>query len=392
MNKTKIPIKCWSNDLENTAQTQIKNISSLPFIYKHVAVMPDAHAGKGSTIGTVIATDGAIIPSAVGVDIGCGMAALNLEIKADHLENLSKLRHSIERSIPTGRNSNREVSDRVKSKMHLLGGPPTLKKNDPLVTKASEQLGSLGSGNHFIEICTDTSNDLWILLHSGSRNIGKMLADKHISTAKSILKDRLESIPDPDLAYLTEGTREFENYIGDMMWAQKYAKQNRDEMLLRIVKDVSFHLFKNSSLVDSLQNSSLFRVDCHHNFCQQEEHFGKKIWLTRKGAVSAKKGEFGIIPGSMGQKSFIVQGLGNPDSFHSCSHGAGRRMSRTQAKKIFTREDLERETRGVECRKDSAIVDEIPLAYKDIDQVMDLQKDLIQIHTQLKQIICIKGD
>lgn len=386
---TTTPIKIWASQLEDKAEAQLRNIASLPFLFKHLAAMPDVHAGMGSTIGTVLATKGAIIPAAVGVDIGCGMCAMKLPLDANQLSDLKALRHSIERSIPTGRNGNSTITPRVEKIFDILGLPPSIENANKLVRRSLEQLGSLGGGNHFIEICIDAFDQIWIMLHSGSRNIGKALADKHITSAKNLLADRLESLPDPDLAYFTDNMPEFQFYIQDMLWAQRYAKANREEMLLRILKDVSHHVFKDARLLE--QKDKLFRVDCHHNFCQLENHFGVDVWLTRKGAVSARAGEYGIIPGSMGQKSYIVRGRGNEESFHSCSHGAGRRMSRTEARKQFNEADLVQQTQGVECRKDRAVVDEIPSAYKDIDVVMNDQRDLVEVIFELKQIICIKG-
>jgi tRNA-splicing ligase RtcB len=389
INDTPSVIKIWANDLEENAEKQIRQTASLPFIYSHVAVMADAHAGRGSTIGSVIATQGAIIPSAVGVDIGCGMCALQLPIEANELENLKTLRHSIERSVPTGREGNREVSNRVDDIFSAMGAPPSFPIENKLVKNAIRQMGSLGGGNHFIEICTDEFGKIWIMLHSGSRNIGKELAERHIDKAKGLAKERMLELPDPDLAYFTESMPEFQAYIGDLLWAQEYAKNNRNEMLLRIVKDLSYHLYQDARLL--AQMNSFFRVDCHHNFCQLENHFGTEVWITRKGAVSAKAGQYGIIPGSMGAKSFIVQGKGNPESFNSCSHGAGRKMSRTEARRKFNESDLQLQTVGVECRKDRAVIDEIPSAYKDIDEVMKNQEDLVEPIFQLKQILCIKG-
>lgn len=386
---TRIPVKVWASELEASAEAQIRNIATLPFIHSHVAVMPDAHMGKGSTIGTVIATEGAILPAAVGVDIGCGMCAVRLPLKVNQLSDLTRLRHSIERSVPTGRDGNREISDRSGKAFSDLGLPPSISQENKLVRNAVHQLGSLGGGNHFIEICRDLEETVWITLHSGSRNIGLTLAEKHIEKAKGLLAARMESLPDPDLAYFTEGMPEFRAYVDDLLWAQRYARANRNEMLLRIVKDVSHHVFKDARMLEGL--SGFFRVDCHHNYCQQEEHFGKTVWITRKGAVSARAGEFGIVPGSMGARSFIVRGKGNPQSFHSCAHGAGRRMSRTQARNQFKVEDLSRQTEGVECRKDRAVLDEAPGAYKDIDQVMGDQQDLVEIVHELKQLICVKG-
>lgn len=389
MTKTNPKIKCWATDLDLETEQQIQNVASLPIIHSHVAVMPDAHLGKGSTIGTVIATRGAVIPATVGVDLGCGCAALKLPFQADDLKNLRDLRHSIERSIPTGHHGNSEISQRSGHAFKTLGLPPSVPQENKLVKNAAHQLGSLGGGNHFLEICTDTQGGAWVMLHSGSRNIGKELAEKHIHEAKGLFRERIDSLPHPDLAYLSEGTPEFKSYIADMLWAQEYAKQNRSEMLLRMLKDISHHIYGDARLTGSMD--SFFQVNCHHNYCQQENHFGQTVWLTRKGAVSAKAGEYGIIPGSMGAKSFIVKGKGNPASFHSCSHGAGRKMSRNEARRRFDEKDLIKQTEGVECRKDRAVVDEIPEAYKDIDEVMRNQSDLVDIVFELKQILCIKG-
>lgn len=386
---TQKPIKIWTEDIEDSALKQLRNVASLPFIHEHVAAMADVHAGKGSTIGTVIATDGAVLPSAVGVDIGCGMCAVRFPFKVERLYDLKSLRHSLERSIPTGRDRNIEVSERAAKAFQALGLPPSLTSSNKLHKWSAYQLGTLGGGNHFLEICTDQEDYVWAVLHSGSRKIGKELAEKHIQNAKGLMREGVEALPDPDLAYLLEGMPEFKAYIGDMLWSQDYAKANRNEMILRVIKDVSYHVYKDARLLENLE--SLFRVDCHHNYCQKEHHFGKEIWLTRKGAVSAKKDEYGIIPGSMGTKSYIVKGKGNPESFHSCSHGAGRKMSRTQARQSFTQEDLIEQTKEVECRKDMGVLDEIPSAYKDIDQVMENQKDLVEPVFTLRQLICVKG-
>lgn len=388
INDTPTKIKIWASELEASAEEQIRNVSKLPFIHNHVAVMPDAHAGKGSTIGTVIATKGAVIPSCVGVDLGCGMSAVKLPYTLDQLHNLKELRHSIERSVPTGRNGNREVSGRVETAFAEMGLPPSMTIENELVKRAMLQLGSLGGGNHFIEVCTDLEGGTWVMLHSGSRNIGKELAERHINKAKGVCKQRMLELPDPDLAYFTEDMPEFQAYIKDMLWAQNFAKFNRNEMMLRVIKDISYHVHKDARLTQE----NLFRVDCHHNYCEIEHHFGADIWVTRKGAVSARVGEFGIVPGSMGTKSFIVKGKGNPESFHSCSHGAGRRMSRTQARKMYTEEDLIAQTIGVECPKSRAFIDEIPSAYKNIDTVMADQADLVDVVYQIKQVLCVKGD
>lgn len=399
--KMKVPAKIWASDLEAEAEAQIMNLAGMPFVFNHVAVMPDAHAGKGSTVGTVIATKGAIIPAAVGVDIGCGMAAVKLPFKIDVLggsEKLAALRHSIERAIPTGRHGHKELNDRQKASMKNLmlkhlGAPYTV--NDAQVDKASSQLGTLGGGNHFIEICTDLEGNAWIMLHSGSRNIGKVLAEKHIDAAKSLMKEYFISLPDPDLAYLAQGTAEFKSYLADLLWAQDFAMRNRQEMLSRVLEQVYRHVYGPNDwafmMTCALSQKLLLTVNCHHNYTSMENHFGSNVWITRKGAVSAREGEYGIIPGSMGVKSFIVKGKGNAESFCSCSHGAGRRMSRTKAKATFTTEDLAKQTLGVECRKDANVVDEIPGAYKDIDVVMANQADLVEPVFELKQLICIKG-
>ncbi len=385
----KLPILIWTNDVEEEAIKQLKGLANLPIVFHHVAAMPDVHAGKGSTIGTVLATDRAIIPAAIGVDIGCGMSALRFPFQVDSLKNLKELRHSIERSIPTGRNVHRTLTDRIKASHKALGLPATIKESSKLYKNSLWQLGTLGGGNHFIEICLDLEDTVWVLLHSGSRHIGKELADKHIEIAKHCMGDKINDLPDSDLAYLIEDTPEFLAYITDMNWCQNYAKANRKEMVLRVVKDLSYHVYQDERLVDNFE--SYFFVDCHHNYSQQENHFGKTMWITRKGAVSARQGEYGIIPGSMGAKSFIVCGKGDEYSFSSCSHGAGRKMSRTAARQKFKEEDIERETKGIECRKDRGILDELPSAYKSIDEVMENQKDLTSAIHQLRQIICIKG-
>lgn len=394
---TQTPIKIWTNDIEEEAKNQLINLSTLPFIHKHIAVMPDAHAGRGSTIGTVIATKGAIIPAAVGVDIGCGMTAVKLPFKVDVLDGkLQELRNQIERSVPVGFNSNKTPSENVLGRMGKLcldfGYLNCLDRYSKELQKAFSQCGSLGGGNHFIEICTDTEDTAWIMLHSGSRNIGKTIADIHINGAKGLMKKYFIDLPDPDLAYLAQNTPEFEAYINDMNWAQGYAFQNRDEMMSRILKQISYLIFgKDYTNANNPEDLAMLKVSCHHNYTTIENHFGSNVFVTRKGAVSAREGELGIIPGSMGAKSFIVRGLGNPESFNSCSHGAGRKMSRTKARATFTQEDLIKQTEGVECRKDKEVIDEIPSAYKNIDEVMDNQADLVAIEYTLKQLICIKG-
>lgn len=397
---TKKPVKVWATDLEPEAEQQVRNLANLPFIHSHVAVMPDAHAGRGSTVGTVIATSGAIIPAAVGVDIGCGMYALKLPFKIEMLggsERLAKLRHSIERAIPTGKNINKEVSSSAVTLWNGLGyissfAEDNIKNFSRIINNSGHSIGSLGGGNHFIEICKDKEDNAWIMLHSGSRNIGKCLAEVHITKAKDIMKEYFISLPDPDLAYLAQGTPEFKNYLQDLMWGQKFARANREEMTTRVVEQVFRHVFGNELWAEVLKASEqkMFQVDCHHNYTSIESFGGKNVYITRKGAVSAYEGEYGIIPGSMGAKSFIVKGRGNNDSFCSCSHGAGRKMSRTKAKQLFTEADVIKQTEGIECRKD--VVDEIPSSYKDIDEVMNNQSDLVEVVYELRQLICIKGD
>lgn len=388
--ETRVPVKIWAKDLEAEAEQQVRNMAAMPFIHRHVAVMADAHAGKGSTVGTVIASAGAIIPAAVGVDIGCGMCAVKLPFGVDQLGDLRALRHSIERDVPVGFGQHNEPTERQNEAFNALGEIRLQHPagGDGLIKKARKQLGTLGGGNHFIEICQDQDGGAWVLLHSGSRNIGKSLAEIHIDKAKDLMRRYFIDLPDPDLAYLVQGTGEFKDYMSDLLWAQSFAKANRQEMMLRVMKNVSFQVYGEYRVPEAM---TILRVDCHHNYSKMENHFGKNIWVTRKGAVSAREGELGIIPGSMGTKSYIVEGRGNADSFCSCSHGAGRRMSRTKARASFTEKDLAEQTAGVECRKDGGVVDEIPGAYKPIDEVMAAQSDLVKPIFELKQLICIKG-
>jgi tRNA-splicing ligase RtcB len=400
---TKHPVKIWASDLEPEAEQQLRNLAGLPFIHRHVSVMPDAHAGKGSTVGTVIATKGAIIPAACGVDIGCGMCALKLPFKVDRLGNLASLRHSIERAVPTGRHSNKTLTVAAGEAFKALGdisetGKAHIKRLQKTLENASMAIGSLGGGNHFIEICTDTEGGAWIMLHSGSRNIGKCLAEIHIDRAKDLMKRYFIDLPDPDLAFLAQKTPEFEEYLHDLMWGQRFAMANRNEMMDRVIEQVFRHVYGNDNdwlaawrLSELATPGGLFRVNCHHNYTSIENHFGQNVYVTRKGAVSARDGEWGIIPGSMGTKSYIVQGKGNPDSFCSCSHGAGRKMSRTKARATFTVEDLKAQTDGVECLKSNGVLDEIPSSYKPIEEVMANQADLVTPVYELKQLLCVKG-
>lgn len=381
----KADVLSWvSHGLTFDEENMLRNVSRLPCLYKHVALMPDAHLGKGSMVGSVIATKDAVIPATVGVDIGCGMMALKTPFKSGILDRkMAEFRHEIERAIPTGFNAYKESVDESSywegwnefGELHK--GVQDRKK------KSMVQLGTLGGGNHFIEVCLDTDDNVWLMLHSGSRNIGKEIAERHIATAKTL--HRLNELPAPDLAYFIKGTPEFQAYWHDLDWAQRYAMKNREIMMKRLLK--SFNRMFN----DQKEFRSEISVNCHHNYVSVEEHFGDKVYVTRKGAINAEEGRYGIIPGSMGAKSFIIRGLGNPHSFNSCSHGAGRKMSRTKAKSKYTIEDLKAQTAGVECRKDKGVVDEIPGAYKDIEEVMRAQNDLVEIVAELKQVICVKG-
>jgi tRNA-splicing ligase RtcB len=381
----KADILSWVNhEMSTDEHNMLRNVSRLPCLYKHVALMPDAHLGIGSMVGSVVATKDAVIPATVGVDIGCGMMAVKTPFQSSILDGkLKDLRHEIERAIPVGFNEHKE-SDWDASRWEGWEEFDRLHKGvQSRKTKAMRQLGSLGGGNHFIEICLDTEDNVWLMLHSGSRNIGNEVAKLHIETAKHLHK--LSELPDPNLAYFVQGTEEFKNYWHDLEWAQRYALKNREIMMKRLLK--SFNRMFN----DQKEFRPEISVNCHHNYVSPEVHFGEKVYVTRKGAIRADEGMYGIIPGSMGAKSFIIKGLGNPQSFNSCSHGAGRKMSRTAAKKAFSREDLERQTAGVECRKDAGVIDEIPSAYKNIDEVMRNQSDLVEVVAQLKQVVCVKG-
>jgi tRNA-splicing ligase RtcB len=395
LSKAGVPVKIWSplHEVESAALDQLTNTANLPFVFKHVAAMPDVHLGKGATVGSVIATKGAVCPAAVGVDIGCGMMAIKTDL--DHKvvqDKIFTIRHSIERSIPVGMEKNSKVSKTAGSWSrwadwdNLTAINTHRRGSDSLQNTAKHQLGTLGGGNHFIEVCLDLENNVWIMLHSGSRNIGKSLAEMHILGAKEDMKKMFIHLPDPDLAYFVEGTKGYSDYMTDLLWAQDYARENREEMMRRILKDISFAVFNEDGKINKLME-----VNCHHNYVSRENHYGENVLITRKGAVRARKDDLGIIPGSMGAKSYIVRGLGNAESFHSCSHGAGRRMSRSEAKRRFTVDDVLLQTAGVECRKDAGVIDEIPSAYKDIDDVMNNQTDLVEVVAQLKQILCIKG-
>jgi tRNA-splicing ligase RtcB (3'-phosphate/5'-hydroxy nucleic acid ligase) len=381
------PVLSWANHpLGNDETKMAKNVASLPFVFKHVALMPDVHLGKGALVGSVIATKEAVIPAAIGVDIGCGMSALKTPFNGDQLEGkLKKIRLDIEAAIPTGFNENQDVEKAVTNWQRWGDFNELHKGVQDLEAKAMRQLGSLGGGNHFIEVCIDTENQVWLMLHSGSRNIGNKLAQCHISTARELAKMAGNNLPDPDLAYFIAGTDEFKAYWHDLQWSQNYAKMNRDVMMSRFKRIIEKHLTGGKAI------KPLLEVNCHHNYAEKEVHFGEEVYVTRKGAVRAQEDDYGIIPGSMGAKSYIVKGKGCADSFCSCSHGAGRLMSRNKAKNTYTLDDLIQQTAGVECRKDEGVLDEIPGAYKPIEEVMSNQADLVEVVATLKQVVCVKG-
>ena len=394
--KGRVPVHVWTEDIEHDALQQLINVAQLPIVHSHVAAMPDVHTGIGATVGSVIPTKGAIIPAAVGVDIGCGMNAVRLTLSAKQLpDTLAKPRAAIEAAVPVG--FGQHDYDKVRGSAHARAARPFADRLDRIVDKHPgvakmqrqfertwiSQLGSLGGGNHFIELCLDEVDAVWVMLHSGSRGIGNVLGRYFIAAARKDMQRHQLRLPDRDLAYFSEGSTIFDDYVEAVEWAQDYAAANRRQMMLLILAALAPHLPPFESAGEA--------ISCHHNYVAQEEHFGERVFVTRKGAISARTGELGIIPGSMGAKSYIVRGLGNPASFHSCSHGAGRRMSRTEAKRRFNRFDLAQQTLGVECRKDGGVIDEIPGAYKDIDQVMANQTDLVQVVHTLKQVLCVKG-
>ena len=346
--------------------------------------MPDAHLGKGSMVGSVVATKEAVIPATVGVDIGCGMMAVKTPFKSGILDGkLKELRLKIEEAIPTGFSEYKESVDESSYWEGWNEFKDLHKGVHDRKAKAMKQLGTLGGGNHFIEVCLDTENFVWLMLHSGSRNIGKELADRHISTAKNLW--RLNELPAPDLAYFISGTPEFKAYWKDLKWAQAYAMKNREIMMARLLNVFNKMFNHRQPFKPELA------VNCHHNYVALEQHYGEEVFVTRKGAINAAAGTYGIIPGSMGAKSFIVKGRGLAESFNSCSHGAGRKLSRGAAKRAFTKDDLERQTAGVECRKDVGVLDEIPGAYKSIEAVMKNQEDLVEVVAEIKQVVCVKG-
>jgi tRNA-splicing ligase RtcB len=392
-------VKMWTGDMtvEREALEQIRNIADLPILAGHLAIMPDVHAGIGATVGSVIPTRGAVIPAAVGVDIGCGMCAVMTDLTAKDLpDSLFAMRNDIERSVPVGFAEHKRSSIKVKGhyadvlrkaevkmlqRWENLALKEKLGRADPY--KIANQIGTLGGGNHFIEICLDSEDRVWVMLHSGSRGIGNQIGTVAINMAKEVALRENRKLVDKNLAWLDEGSAEFNAYIEAMHWAQDYAMLNRETMM-QIVLEGLRKRFPKMKILGEV-------VNCHHNFTSLENHFDEDVWVTRKGAVSAREGQMGIIPGSMGAKSFIVQGKGNHDSYCSCSHGAGRTMSRTKAREFFSTEDLIAQTQGVECRKDQDVLDEIPGAYKDIDSVMAAQTDLVEVVHTLKQVLCVKG-
>jgi tRNA-splicing ligase RtcB len=393
------PIKAWTRGvpIEARAMEQLRNVAALPFIHSHLAVMPDVHWGSGATIGSVIATRGAIIPAAVGVDIGCGMMAARTSIRAEHLpDNLHALRSAIEAAVPHGRTDNGGPADigawtddppdaALDRWAGLRAGYEAVIARHPKAAhgRGPGHLGTLGTGNHFIEICLDEAGAVWVMLHSGSRGVGNRFGGYFIELAKREMRRWFINLPDQDLAYLAEGSQGFDDYVAAVSWAQTYARANR-EVMMAAVLDVLRASFPGMTTTEAA-------VNCHHNYVAREKHFGKDVLVTRKGAVGAGEGELGIIPGSMGARSFIVRGKGNRHSFSTCSHGAGRAMSRTEAKARFSLEDHARATAGIECRKDAEVIDETPMAYKDIDAVMAAQSDLVDIVHTLRQVVCVKG-
>jgi tRNA-splicing ligase RtcB (3'-phosphate/5'-hydroxy nucleic acid ligase) len=394
-----VPLKMWTRGVpvDDDAFKQLTNAARLPIVFHHVAAMPDVHFGIGATVGSVIPTFKAIIPAAVGVDIGCGMMACKTTLRAEDLpDNLGPLRAAIEKAVPHGRNPERRGRDHgawdtppdeadaawaglVDEFDAICADYPKLKN-----TNNRKHMGTLGTGNHFIEVCLDEAGAVWFMLHSGSRGVGNAIGTRFIELAKEDAMRNDVHLPDKDLAYFEEGSQYFGDYVRAVGWAQKFARANREVMMQRVVGAAR-------QVIAQPFEAHLEAVNCHHNYVQRETHFGEDVFVTRKGAVSAKKGELGIIPGSMGARSYIVRGKGNPESFESCSHGAGRVMSRTKAKKLYTVADQIAATAGVECRKDADVIDEIPMAYKDIDAVMAAQGDLVEVVYVLKQVVCVKG-
>jgi tRNA-splicing ligase RtcB len=393
-----VPIKAWTRGVgvEDGARKQLENVARLPIVFHHVAVMPDVHFGIGATVGSVVPTQDAIIPAAVGVDIGCGMSAVQTNLPASQLpDSLKSLRLALEKAVPHGRTANGGRGDRgawhdipkhaAAAWRDLDAGYKQIIAKHPRVGQGNDinHLGTLGGGNHFVEVCLDETDHVWFMLHSGSRGVGNRIGTYFIALAKEDMRRHVKNLPDSDLAYLREGTVHFTDYVEAVSWAQRFALTNRKLMMDAVIAAARrelppFQLGEHA-------------VNCHHNYVEREHHFGKDVFVTRKGAVRARLGDLGIIPGSMGAKSFIVRGKGNPDSFMSCSHGAGRVMSRGEAKRRFSVEDHVKATEGIECKKDASVIDETPMAYKDIDKVMEAQSDLVEIVHQLRQVVCVKG-
>lgn len=390
MNKLSNKLYSWASIVDDNASEQAERATTMPFVLPHLALMPDAHFGMGATVGSVIPTQGAIMPAAVGVDIGCGMIAVRTQYSKDDLKgkDLSALRHSIERSIPLSAGSyNQKISETAHKRCDELcdmAGERTQFYDNLTKTNWTHHLGTLGSGNHFIEVTVDEENRIWLFLHSGSRGIGNSIAMHHIKIAKENMKKWYIKLPDEDLSYLVEGTAEFDQYITDLNWAQHFALLNREEMMDRLIKDFEYFVGGNVEETE--------RINCHHNFTRKEHHMGRDVWLSRKGAIQADKGRPGLIPGSMGTASYVVEGLGNVMSFNSSPHGAGRVWARRKASQHFTLEDLDREMVGIEYNRSEAFLDEIPSAYKDIDVVMNDAKDLVEIKHTLHQIVNVKGN
>jgi tRNA-splicing ligase RtcB len=395
-----VPVKAWIRGvaLEDEARKQLENVARLPFVHRWVAAMPDVHAGIGAVVGSVIPTKGAIVPAAVGVDIGCGMMAVRTSLASKDLPDaLGPVRSAIEKAVPHGRSVGRGRRD-----PGSWGNPPEpiaeawkelapqfdrIVRKQPKIKESNHvhHLGTLGTGNHFIEVCVDEGERVWFLLHSGSRGVGNRIGNTFIELAKEDLRGTLGNLPDENLAYFKEGSRHFDDYVEAVGWAQTFAMRNRELMMSAIVAAVA-----SAPGIPPFQ-SHLLAVNCHHNYVARENHYGEDVFVTRKGAVRAGQGELGIIPGSMGTASYIVRGKGNPESFESCSHGAGRAMSRTRAREVFTLADHRAATARVECRKDEGVIDETPGAYKPIDKVMEAQKDLVEIVHTLRQVVCVKG-
>lgn len=392
-------VKMWTRGVpvDDKARAQLAKAAAMPFVFKHVAAMPDVHVGIGATVGSVIPTKGAVIPAAVGVDIGCGMMAARTSLHANDLpDNLDGVRDAIERAVPHGRTSGRGGRDKG-----AWGDPPievvdlwgrlsarfkVITDKYPRLNKVNHvtHLGTLGTGNHFIELCLDTENRVWVMLHSGSRGVGNAIGTFFIELAKQDMRKWFINLPDQDLAYFPEGTDHFDDYVEAVEWAQEFAALNRQMMMMNVIRALR-------GAISKPFDAEMEAINCHHNYVTRENHFGENVLVTRKGAVRAAKGVMGIIPGSMGAKSFIVRGLGNAQSFDSCSHGAGRVMSRTEARKMVTIDEHIADTEGVSCRKDESVIDESPRAYKPIEAVMAAQADLVEIVHTLKQVVCVKG-